>query len=109
GLRRLCPVPVLWIAATGAVLTSVQSPVPWVEVAAVGLASFTVGEHSGDSTRSALVVLAVTSIMAVGFLAQDARPIEGLVLPLVILVPTWFVGDVVRGRRIEAQRRVEAL
>ena len=108
-VRRLFPIPVLLIAATGAVLTSVQSPVPWVEVAAVGLASFTVGERAGDRTRSALVVLAVTSIMAVGFLAQDARPIEGLVLPFVILGPTWFVGDVVRGRRIEAQRRVEAL
>ena len=30
--------------------------------------------------------------MAVGFLAQDARPLEGLVLPFVVLVPTWLAG-----------------
>ncbi len=107
-VRRLFPVPVLLVVSTGAVLTSVGSPVVWVEVCAVGLASFTVGERALDRTRSALVVLAVTSLMAAGFLAQDARPIEGLVLPFVVLLPTWLLGDVVRGRRIEAQRQAEA-
>ena len=84
------------------------SPVVWVEVCAVGLASFTVGERALDRTRSALAVLAVTSLMAAGFLAQDTRLIEGLVLPFVVLLPTWLLGDVVRGRRIEAQRQAEA-
>jgi signal transduction histidine kinase len=106
-VRLVFPVPVLLVASTGALLTSVQSPVPWVEICAVGLASFTVGERAGDRTRSALVVVLVTLLMAIGFLAQDARPIEGLVLPFVVLVPTWLVGDVVRSRRIDARRRAE--
>ena len=51
-VRRLFPLPVLLVVATGAVLTSVGSPVVWVEVCAVGLASFTVGERALDRTRS---------------------------------------------------------
>ena len=107
-VRRSFPIPVLLLVSTGALTTSLGSPVPWVEVCAVGLASFCVGERALDRTRSALIVLAVTSFMAVGFLAQDARPLEGVGLPFVVLLPTWFVGDVVRGRRIEAQRQAEA-
>ncbi|HEV8403748.1 MAG TPA: sensor histidine kinase [Candidatus Limnocylindrales bacterium] len=108
-IRRFFPIPVLLVVATGALLTSVRSPVPWVEVCAVGLASFTVGERAGDRTRSALVVLAVTLFMALGFLAQDTRLLEGLVLPFAVLIPTWLLGDIVRGRRIETQRRAEAV
>jgi signal transduction histidine kinase len=107
-VRRPFPIPVLLVVSTGALLTSVGSPIPWLEVCAVGLASFSVGERARDRTRSALVVLAVTSLVAAGFLAQDARLLEGLVLPFVVLIPTWFVGDVVRGRRIEVQRQAEA-
>ena len=45
--------------------------------------------------------------MALGFLAQDADPLEAIVLPFVFVVPSWLVGDLVRTRRVEAARRAE--
>ena len=47
--------------------------------------------------------------MAIGFMAQDAGVIEGLVLVFLVLVPTWLLGDIIRSRRVDAERRAEAL
>ena len=55
-----------------------------------------------------MVVLLVACLMAIGFLAQDAGPIEGSVLPFVVLLPTWLLGDVVRAVGSRPQRRAEA-
>jgi signal transduction histidine kinase len=74
----------------------------------VALASFTTGERATDRTRSAFTVLLVAAALSAGFLIQDAEPVESLVLPFVVLVPTWLLGDVVRGRRLEAAERAAA-
>src|SRR5204862_5136433 len=70
--------------------------------------SFTMGERATDRTRSALLMLLVAALMSAGFLASDAQPFESLVLPFVVLVPSWLVGDVVRARRDEAAERFDA-
>ncbi len=107
--RRAAPLAVLVFVAAAAVLTAPESPVIAVEVCAVGLASFTCGERVANRTRSALTVLIVAAAMAIGLIAQDANPIEGLVLPFVVLVPTWLLGDLLRSRSVDAQRRAEAV
>jgi signal transduction histidine kinase len=107
--RRAAPLAVLIFVAAAAVATAADSPVLWVQVCAVGLASFTTGERAADRTKSALAVIVVATLMALGIVAQDANPIEGLVLPFVVLVPTWLVGDVLRNRRVEDARRAEAV
>jgi signal transduction histidine kinase len=106
--RRVLPLAVLVAVSVGTVLTAAGSPVPWILIGAVGLASFTTGEQATDRTRSALAVVVIAVVMAAGLVAQDADPLEGLVLPFVVLVPTWLLGDVLRSRRVERQRRVEA-
>jgi signal transduction histidine kinase len=108
-VRRFLPLTVLVVVSLGTVLTAAESPVPWVLVGAVGLASFTTGERAADRTRSALAVIVVAAVMALGLVVQDADPLEGLVLPFVVLVPTWLLGDVLRSRRVEGQRRAEAI
>jgi signal transduction histidine kinase len=108
-LRRVLPLAVLIVVSIGALITAVESPAGWVQAGAVGLASFTLGERASDRTRSALFVLAVAALVTVGFLAQDVEPVEAIVLPFVVLVPTWLLGDVLRARRIEAEREAEAL
>jgi signal transduction histidine kinase len=108
-LRRIAPLAVLVFVAAGSVATAADSPVIWILVCAVGLASFTAGERSADRTRSALSVVVVAAGMAVGLVAQDANAIEGLVLPFAVVVPTWLLGDVLRSRRFDAQRQAEAV
>src|SRR6478736_1249788 len=107
-VRRIWPLPIMVIVSLAALLTSTHSPTPWIQVVAVGLASVTAGEGAGDRTRSALVVIIVACLMAIGFLAQDADPLQGAVLPFVVLVPTWLLGDLVRARRVDFEHRAEA-
>jgi len=106
---RVWPTAILVLVSLGAVLTVAESPAPWVQVCAVALASYSVGERSGDRTRSALAVILIASLVSLGVLAQDADAIEGVVLPFTVVVPTWLLGDVIRSRRVEAQRRAEAI
>ena len=40
-------------------------------------------------------VIVVAAAMAAGFLVQDGNALESLVLPFVVVVPTWLIGDVV--------------
>jgi signal transduction histidine kinase len=107
--RRRWPSVVLALVCLAAVLTVAETSVPWVYVLAAALASFTVGHRSGDRTWSATTVLALTGFMGPGFLAQDADGIEAIVLPFAALVPTWLVGDVLRTRRLDEARRMEAV
>ena len=44
---------------------------------------------------------AVARLMAIGFLAQDADPVLSVMLPFVVLLPSWLLGDVVRTRRLD--------
>ena len=108
--RRRWPFPVLLVVSTASVATSLSIETAAVPVAAVALASFTVGERGGDRVRSAMGVIAVAGFIALGFIVQDADPFEALVLPFVVVVPSWLVGDVVRTRRLDAAtRQAEAM
>jgi signal transduction histidine kinase len=102
-VRRLWPFRVLALVTAIAVLTSVESPMPWIQVVAVALASYATGEAATDRTRSSLGVIAIAGLMAIGFLAQDLDSFESLVYPFVVVVPTWLVGDVVRTRGAERE------
>lgn len=108
-LRRALPLTVLTVVSIGALLTTAESPASWIQAGGVGLASFTLGERGGDRTRSGLVVLTVAGLMAVGFVVQDIDPAQAIVLPFVVLVPTWLLGDMLHARRREAERQAEAL
>ncbi len=107
--RRIWPTPTLIVVSAGALLTSAGSDTPWIQVCAVGLASFTVGELSDDRVRSGLVAIGIAALLAAGFMAQGADRFEGLVLPFAVLVPTWLLGDLIRARRIDARRRADAI
>jgi signal transduction histidine kinase len=106
-VRRLWPFPVLVLIATLAVASSLQTSTPWIQIAAVALAAFATGETARDRTRSALGVLSVAGLMGLAFAAQEADPVESLVLPFVVVVPAWLAGDLIRTRRIEARLRTE--
>ena len=106
--RRLWPHAVLLIVAFVSAATAELTTGPWVQVAAVALASFSCGVLARDRTRSALIVLAIAGLTALGFYAQDVELFEALVFPFAVVVPSWLVGDVLRSRRIEDARRAEA-
>jgi signal transduction histidine kinase len=103
--RRYWPLAVLAVTALGALATSQVSSEPWVQIASVGLASFTVGEREAHRARAALGVLAIAAAISVGFIAMDADAVEALAITFVVLVPTWILGDLVRGRRLDTDRR----
>ena len=107
-VRRSWPLPVLVVVALGAVITAPDANEPWVQVAAVAFASFTYGEHSTDRTWSAITITAVAALTSLALIAQEAEPVEALVLTFVIVMPTWLAGDVLRTRRLEAAQRAEA-
>jgi signal transduction histidine kinase len=107
-VRSDWPVPSLLVVAFGSILTSGDFDFPWVQVLAVILAAFEVGQRVADRMRSLAVVIAVAAVMTVGFLVQDANPVEATVLPFVFLVPSWLAGDTIRTRRLDAIRRAEA-
>jgi signal transduction histidine kinase len=107
--RRVWPFPVLILVAGIAVATSTDTPSPWTQVGAVALASFSTGEMARDRPRSAVAVIVLAGLMTLGFLAQDADPFQSMLLPFVIVVPSWLLGDVTRARRVEAiERAAEA-
>jgi len=105
--RRFWPMTVLVVVAAIAVVSSVHASGPWPQVATVAVASYTTGELARDRTRQALSVLGVASLMAIGFLLQDTVAATAIVVPFVVLVPAWLVGDIVRSRRAEARDRTE--
>lgn len=106
-VRRRWPIAVLVIAGVGTLATTVNGGNPWAQVGSVALASFTVGDRHRDRVMAALSVVAVASLLSLGFIVQDAEPAEALVLTFVVLLPTWLLGDVVQARRREAFRREE--
>ena len=112
-VRRYAPLAVLIFVALGTLLTAANSPTPVVQVLSVALASATLGAAAGptsaERTRNALVVVAVASFLVVGLAALGASAFEAVVLPFVILLPSWLVGDVLRMRRLDALERVAAV
>src|SRR6478752_59348 len=107
-VRRLWPLAILVIVGVLAGLTSMQTPTPWIQVGTVALASYTVGDLSTDRLRGALTALFVSAMISLALLAQDANASQAVVFPLVVLVPAWLAGDVVRQRRLDAIDRAEA-
>jgi len=107
-VRRRWPLAILALVSLIAIATTVRTPTPWVHAAAVGLASFTAGDLGRERIISALFVLLAATVVSIGLLAQDADAPLAIVLPFVVLVPTWVVGDVVRSRRVAATQRAEA-
>lgn len=107
-IRRRWPLLSLVAVGFGAVVTSLLMPMPWVQVASVALAGFTLGERAVDRTLGALALVGVAAAMTLGFIVQDADPIASAVLPFVFLVPSWLLGDLVRAGRVDAARRAEA-
>jgi signal transduction histidine kinase len=107
-IRRRWPLPSLVAVGFGAGVTSLLTPMPWVQVASVALAGFTLGDRAADRTIGAFALVAVAAAMSLGFIAQDADPIAAAALPFVFLVPSWLLGDVVRAGRVEAARRAES-
>ena len=105
--RRRWPLGVLWLVAAIAVVTSTHTPFPWTQVGTVLVASFTYGDEAHDRIRSALVVLATASVMVIGFLVQDVNTGQGVILPFIVVLPAWLLGDVVLARR-EADRERDA-
>ncbi len=106
--RRRWPAAVLGLVAAGSVLTAASTANPLIQIAAVALAGESVGQYQSDRTRSAIFVLTVAVLMTVGFLVQDANPALSIVLPLVVLAPSWIVGDTIRTRRLEGVAQAEA-
>ena len=102
--RRRWPFATLVAIAGLAVITSITAPTPWVQILAVSYASFSAGLLSGDRVRSATGTIGIAALMTVGFLAQEGDPMRSLVLPFVIVVPSWLLGDVLRARRLESLR-----
>ena len=107
--RRRWPFPVLLVVAIASIATSMSLGTPWVPVTAVALASLTVGEQAADRLTSAMEVIAVAGLIAIGFIAQDAQTVEALVIPFAVVVPSWLAGDVLRTRAVAtAAREAEA-
>ena len=107
-VRRRWPIAVFILVGILSALTSVQTATPFVQVGAVALASFTVGERSVDRIRGGLVTLLVAALISLALIAQDADAVEALVFPFIVLVPAWLLGDIVQQRRLDAIARAEA-
>jgi signal transduction histidine kinase len=106
--RRAAPTLVLLAVGVGILLTASSITSIWTDVAAIALASYTMGERATNRTRSVATTFLAATCLMTGLLAQDAEPLSAVTLPFVILLPSWLVGDVVRGRRLEAVARAEA-
>jgi signal transduction histidine kinase len=107
-VRRWSPLPVLAVVAVGCLATAARTDVPWVQVSAAALASFSLGDQSRERWAAVLSILGVSAAMTVGFLIQDADPFLSVVLPFVVLLPSWLLGDAVRQRRNESQAKADA-
>jgi signal transduction histidine kinase len=105
-VRRRWPIAVLGVTALGALLT--RGAVDVVDVLAVGIAAFTVGDLVADRAWSAAVALLTASTLSIGFIAQTDDTALALTLPFVVILPTWTVGTLVRGVRVERQTREAA-
>ena len=100
-VRRRWPIPVLLIVAGAILLTASRGGSVVVDVSALVLASFAVGEATNGRARTVVLFLALAAAMSLGLLAQGANPTQSIVLPFVILVPSWLVGDGIRTWRLE--------
>jgi len=104
-LRNVAPSLVLIVVVLATVASSVGDGALVVQMIAAALASYAVGDRASDRLRSAQLVLGVAALATVSALMLDSDPVDALVIPFVVLVPAWLLGDVVRTRRIEALRR----
>jgi signal transduction histidine kinase len=106
--RLAWPPAVLLTVTIGTLVTAPGVDAAYVQVAAVALASFTVGELATDRVRSAMLMLGATLGATLIAIALDAEPLEAAAIVSGALIPAWLVGDVVRGRRLADARRAAA-
>ncbi len=107
-VRRLWPTAVFVLVGLLAATTSMETPTPLIHAGAVALASYTTGDLNRDRIRAAVLVLVVAASISAALLIQDAAALQAVVLPFVVVVPAWLLGDIVRQRRLEAIARSEA-
>jgi signal transduction histidine kinase len=107
-VRRLWPTAVFVLVGVLAATTSMETPTPLVHAGAVALASYTTGDLNRDRIRAAVLVLVVAASISAALLIQDAAALQAVVLPFVVVVPAWLLGDIVRQRRLEAIARSAA-
>jgi signal transduction histidine kinase len=105
--RRFWPFASLALVAAATVLNAHSFGIPWVQVTSVALASESVGQYGRGRSTTAILVLLVAGLMALGLIAQDADAMLSIVLPFVIVVPSWIVGDTIRSRGLEEAARIE--
>ena len=107
-LRRLWPTAVFVLVGLLAATTSMETSTPLIQAGAVALASYTTGDLNRDRIRAAVLVLVVAASISAALLIQDAAALQAVVIPFVVVVPAWLLGDIVRQRRLEAIARSEA-
>ncbi len=102
-VRRRWPFPVFVLVAVLAVRCPATCPTPWIPVAGRRAGELHGrAEASSDRTRSALGIIARGG-------AHDGRassprtsePVQSLVLPFVVVMPAWLIGDVFRTRSLD--------
>jgi signal transduction histidine kinase len=106
-LRYVAPVLVLACVVALTIVTPAGEPASFIQALGAAVASYTVGARIADRLRSAVLVVGVAVLATVGALVSGGDLLRSLVLPFVVLVPSWLLGDAVRARRTEAQRRQE--
>ena len=106
--RRRWPFATFAVVATMAVATSLNVESAWIQIVAVALAAFTVGEAVAARAWSLAGTIGLTALMTAGFIAQDADPFKSLALPFAVVMPAWLVGDVVRAGRLASAARTAA-
>ena len=103
--RRLWPFATLVLVATFAVASAQHTGGPWVQIGAVALAAYSVGDARSKAAATALAVIGVAAGMALAFVAIGADTPQALVLPFVIVIPAFLLGDAVATRRAEREQR----
>ena len=104
-VRRAAPLAVLVIVVAAAVLTAHElAGDRRSRSAPSALASFTAGERppTGPARRSRVIVVAAVDGRSASSPRTRTRS-KALVLPFVVLVPTWLLGDILRTRRVDAR------
>jgi signal transduction histidine kinase len=98
--RRRWPAIVLVVVSVGVLGT--QGDAVFVDVAAVAIAAFTVGDLVESRATSAGIAIATAIGLGIGFTRESGDVGMSMAIPFAVIMPTWIVGSVVRSRRIEA-------
>ena len=104
-LIRRWPLAVLALVSLTTVATSGDGG--WLDVAVFFSAAVSVGDGTRRTEPSIALVVLDAVLMGAGFIAEDAEA-WAILVPLVLAVTGWLIGDAVRTGRLEAVARLEA-